>query len=471
MLKLKILMLHLLNRDKYEVRVDLFLLLLLFSPIGIHRTTSYCYEQFDNQIVHRFVSDTKSARCMTILTEKGIIAMGECLIIRSGGGTDTSGATATANVILSGYTAYVNDEKVTGTMPVQTLNQTLNPGGSVTLPAGYYEEGANVISASALSGATAGTAAASHILSGYNAWVNGSKINGSMVNRGNISHSLPANGSYTIPAGWHAGGGVVNQSLAFHWGGTYTPNTANQVICWANWYAAGNIVVAGNGNLVAGNIRNGITIFGIRGTFVGWTDSTLDFFTWNSNIPITTNLQNTQLTLQGSDDLNDHFAYFFRAKSSFATAGDSTFMNDVNRANVPITQFKKLKVSFTGSVNPNGTGAYIWARPWVAVQRNGWKCVSVGLKTVGAGKYQFLRLSFGNGRDWVTESYEQIYDLPLDIEYVGGGIGPATDYSYANGHYSTYSGTIVGFTFYLDKDYNRRTVWGSMSNLKIVYTN
>ena len=210
---------------------------------------------------------------MTILTEKGIIAMGECLIIRSGGGTDTSDATATADVILSGYTAYVNDELITGTMPVQSLNQTLSPGGSVTLPEGYYEEGENVISVSTLAEETAANAVSSHILSGYSGWVNGVLVNGSMVNRGNVSQSLGANGSYTIPAGWHAGGGRVTQSLSVHIGGTYTPNTANQVICWANWYASGNIVVAGASTLTAGNIRNGITIFGIRGTFTGWVDS------------------------------------------------------------------------------------------------------------------------------------------------------------------------------------------------------
>lgn len=201
--------------------------------------------------------------------------MGECLIIRSGGGTDTSGATATASVVLAGYTCYVNDNKITGSMPAQTLNRTLNAGGSVTIPAGYYD-GSSVISTSTLAGETAANAASSHILSGYNAWVNGSKINGSMANRGNISHSLPANGSYTIPAGWHAGGGVVNQSLAFHWGGTYTPNTANQVICWANWYATGNIVVLGSSALTAGNIRNGVWIFGVLGNFTGWVDSTMN---------------------------------------------------------------------------------------------------------------------------------------------------------------------------------------------------
>ena len=203
--------------------------------------------------------------------------MGECLIIRSGGGTDTSGATATASVVLAGYTCYVNDNKITGSMPAQTLNRTLNAGGSVTIPAGYYD-GSSVISTSTLAGETAANAASSHILSGYNAWVNGSNTWGNMPNRGNIYHSLPANGTYTVPAGWHAGGGVVNQSLAFHWGGTYTPNTANQVICWANWYAAGNIVVLGSSALTAGNIRNGVWIFGVLGNFAGWVDDVVSLY-------------------------------------------------------------------------------------------------------------------------------------------------------------------------------------------------
>ena len=208
--------------------------------------------------------------------------MGECLIIRSGGGTDTSGATATASVVLAGYTCYVNDNKITGSMPAQTLNRTLNAGGSVTIPAGYYN-GSSVISTSTLAGETAANAASSHILSGYNAWVNGTNTWGNMPNRGNISHSLPANGTYTVPAGWHAGGGVVNQSLAFHWGGTYTPNTANQVICWANWYAAGNIVVLGSSALTAGNIKNGVWIFGVLGTFYGWADDTVILYNHGSS--------------------------------------------------------------------------------------------------------------------------------------------------------------------------------------------
>ena len=200
--------------------------------------------------------------------------MGECLIIRGGGGTDTSDATATASVVLSGYTCYVNDQLIAGSMPVQTLNQKLGAGGSVTIPAGYYDGSSSVISTSTLAEETAANAASSHILSGYNAWVNGSKVNGSMTNRGNISHSLAANGSYTVPAGWHVGGGRVTQSLTTQGAKTVTPKTTNQTACAASRWTTGNIVVLGSSNLTAGNIRNGVWIFGVLGNFTGWVDAT-----------------------------------------------------------------------------------------------------------------------------------------------------------------------------------------------------
>ena len=195
--------------------------------------------------------------------------MGECLIIRGGGGTDTSNANATSAVVLTGYTCYVDDQLIVGSMPVQTLNQKLGAGGSVTIPAGYYDGTSSVISTSTLAEETAATAASSHILTGYTGWSNGGWVAGNMANWGNTGATLAANGVYWIPAGWHAGAGVVNQSLAVHGGGTYTPTTGDQVICWAGWYAAGNIVVLGSSSLSASNIRNGVTIFGVTGTDKG----------------------------------------------------------------------------------------------------------------------------------------------------------------------------------------------------------
>ena len=197
-------------------------------------------------------------------------------------------------------------------------------------------------------------------------------------------------------------------------------------------------------------------------------DAALDFFTWNSNIPITKNLQ----TIQLSAGAGSEFAWFFQAKSSFSTAGDSTFINDVEWSNVPTAHFKKFKVSFTGSVKPNGTSTDIWAIPWVAVPRNGWVCVPVDFKMIGSSRYLSASVSFGNSGDWVTKSYEEIYELPLDIAWVPG---MGSTYVYKNGYYwnesYSYDGTIVGFEIFLERNSTSRFVEGTISDLKFIYTN
>lgn len=202
--------------------------------------------------------------------------MGVCLIIRSGGGTDTSGATATAARVLSGYTCYVNDVKITGTMANQgTKTASLNAGGSYTIPAGYHS-GSGKVTANALSGQTSATATAARILSGRTAWVNGSKLTGTMTNRGAISQKLAANGSYTVPAGWHNGSGKVTQSLTTQGAKNVTPKTTNQTACAASRWTTGNIVIVGASTLKAGNIKKGVKIFNVTGTWVGWVDNTMN---------------------------------------------------------------------------------------------------------------------------------------------------------------------------------------------------
>ena len=201
--------------------------------------------------------------------------MGECLIIRGGGGTDTSNANATASKVLTGYSCYVNDVKISGSMTNRgAATSTLNPGGSYTIQAGYHN-GSGKISVNSLSSQTSATANAGRILSGRTAWVGGSKLTGTMTNRGAVNQALGANGSYTIPAGWHNGSGKVTQNLTKQAAVNVTPGTANKTACAANRWTTGNIVIVGSSSLTAGNIKNGVWIFGVKGTFTGWVDSTM----------------------------------------------------------------------------------------------------------------------------------------------------------------------------------------------------
>lgn len=49
----------------------------------------------------------------------------------------------------------------------------------------------------------------------------------------------------------------------------YTPTNANQTIYIKNYYLNSNLTIQGDANLIPANIKNGVSIFGVNGTYTG----------------------------------------------------------------------------------------------------------------------------------------------------------------------------------------------------------
>lgn len=164
--------------------------------------------------------------------------------------------TATAPDVLQGKTIGTEEGLVTGTMPNHgAVNETLvSNNQEYTIPSGYHNGlgkikavitglVASVIKAGTTVGGILGTftsdanAVAGDILSGKTAYKNGAKLTGTMTNRGAVTNTITTqDGQYTIPSGYHNGSGKVTASFS---------------------------------NLSAGNIKSGVNIGGIVGTYLG----------------------------------------------------------------------------------------------------------------------------------------------------------------------------------------------------------
>ena len=111
---------------------------------------------------------------------------GTNFFLASGGGTDT--VNFTSDKLLTGYSANdSNGEKVNGTMPNKgAVTASLNCGGSYTIPKGYHN-GSGKVTANSLASQTGANATAGDILKDKTAWVNGSKLTGTIDNKGAIT--------------------------------------------------------------------------------------------------------------------------------------------------------------------------------------------------------------------------------------------------------------------------------------------
>lgn len=127
--------------------------------------------------------------------------------------SSTTTGDATAQDIRLNKVAWVNGNRIVGTMPDRfAVSVILNAGETYTVPEGYHN-GVGTVKAASLAEQTQGTASAPYIVDGYTAWVNGTKVTGSMLNVEPQDIELPMNGTYIIPRGYHSGLGQVTQSI------------------------------------------------------------------------------------------------------------------------------------------------------------------------------------------------------------------------------------------------------------------
>ena len=223
-------------------------------------------------------------------------------------GVDTSDADATAANIEINKTAYVNGEKITGSLPLNNttlvvdnaeisldgennkleMNSTnstkqiidnnvnmkfnanysdvattigLSPdkikrGETILNVAGNVQEGIDTSDANAVE---------TDILSGKTAYVDGNKITGTITSKEAQTY-IPSSSEQIIDAGQYLSGAQTISAVPTE-EKTITPSALSQEIIPTENKFLSKVIVSGDANLTAKNVKSGVTIFGVEGSY------------------------------------------------------------------------------------------------------------------------------------------------------------------------------------------------------------
>lgn len=177
---------------------------------------------------------------------------------------DTSDATLdNGNKMLSGNTAYANGVKYTGSIASKSASDLTASGDTVTVPAGYYaSQATKAVAAGSAKGPTSVSGTSASVSTGTNTLTLTKSVSITpVVTAGYVASGTAQSASVTLTA-----------SVATKAAATITPGTSAQEIA-AGTYLTGKQTISGDANLMASNIKSGVSIFGVAGSLTSATVS------------------------------------------------------------------------------------------------------------------------------------------------------------------------------------------------------
>ena len=227
---------------------------------------------------------------------------------------------------------------------------------------------------------TGGTAIASDLLSGKTAYVNGQKINGSIQS-------------------------IIQAE--------FTPSTVDQTI-YAGRYIAGNQVIKGSPNLIASNIKSGVQIFNVTGTYEALLIRN-DLFKNDS----------TALTDYGSQ-------IYFKTVGiqDYPTINDATSLSDMVLTYNGICSSEtnwELRIS-SNTFGLGSTVKLVFTKPIYVTDET----IFIDTANIGEGMSTITRLVQATGSG--TELAENIF---TNSQVSGSYVDISVYHAYTNGNYTT----------------------------------
>lgn len=308
--------------------------------------------------------------------------MAKCGItnIGGGGGIGSDELTVTKEYVLSGLEyvgADTDDEKGVGIMIDNgtTANQNLNAGGSFLVKGGYHAQDFSV-NANSLASQTIATVTSNKVLNGETFYANGIK------------------GTGTIPiqtADANVGNGWAHTTATEIWpDGQFFLGVRN-----AHYLNGVHYIRGYNGNLIPSNIKKGVWIGNILGTFEGYVPTPTDLYLRGNNI------YSFQQYLNGNINTSTTYYRFDAGQITrvITLNGDNVWLG--TQAN--LTGYNYLNMEYyTDYAASNGCQIYVSGSPLSnAIQMGGHPVAGADLTFAAGPKTSSINISAINTVCWI----------------------------------------------------------------------